>query len=66
MRSLLDNEDADMGLADVVWTNVYLDNIDDLQVFDDVYQQYMGPVLPARTVVQQIAPKNRQPNAEAH
>jgi hypothetical protein len=26
----------------------------------------MGPVLPARTVVQQIAPKNRQPNAEAH
>lgn len=67
MRNLLDNlEEADMGLADIVSTNIYLDNMNDLQAFDQVYGQYIGPVLPARTVVQQITPADRQSDQEGH
>jgi reactive intermediate/imine deaminase len=67
MRNLLDNlEEADMGLDDIVSTNVYLDNVEDLQGFDSVYSQYIGPVLPARTVIQQIAPADRKPDKDDH
>ena len=67
MRNQLDNlEEADMGLADIVSTNVYLDNIDDLKAFDGVYGEYIGPVLPARTVVEQIAPADRKPDKDGH
>ena len=67
MRNLLDNlEEADMSLDEIVSTNVYLDNIDDLQTFDEVYGQYIGPLLPARSVVQQIAPADRNPDKDGH
>ena len=67
MRNLLDNlEEADMSLDEIVSTNVYLDNIDDLQTFDEVYGQYIDPLLPARTVVQQIAPADRNPDKDGH
>ena len=67
MRNLLDNlEDADMNLCQVVSTNVYLDNLADLQGFDDVYVKYFGGELPARTVVQQIAPADRIPDKDGH
>jgi enamine deaminase RidA (YjgF/YER057c/UK114 family) len=44
--------------------NVYLDDLSDTRVFDEVYGQYFSQVLPARTTVQQIAPADRKPNKE--
>ncbi|HVO59290.1 MAG TPA: RidA family protein [Terriglobales bacterium] len=67
MRNLLDNlEEAGMRLDQVVATNVYLDDWKDLSAFDAVYGQYFGPVLPARTTVQQIAPAVREPDQNDH
>ena len=67
MRNLLDNlEEAEMNFNQVVATNVYLDDVSDLPVFDQVYGQYFGPVLPARTTVQQIAPAERRPDKDDH
>jgi reactive intermediate/imine deaminase len=65
MRNLLDNlEEADMNFDEVVATNVYLDDLSDLRAFDEVYVQYFGRVLPARTTIQQIAPVARTPDKE--
>lgn len=67
MRNLLDNlEEADMSFDKVVATNVYLDDISDLEKFDEVYSQYFGEALPARTTVQQIAPAERKPDKDDH
>jgi enamine deaminase RidA (YjgF/YER057c/UK114 family) len=67
MRNLLDNlEEADMRFDQVVSTNAYLDNLSDLQSFDEVYVQYFGPVLPARTTIQQLAPTARKADKEDH
>lgn len=67
MRNLLDNlEEADMNFNQVVATNVYLDDLSDLQAFDDVYAQYFDAVPPARTTVQQIAPTKREADKEGH
>jgi reactive intermediate/imine deaminase len=67
MRNLLDNlEEADMNFNQVVATNVYLDDLSDLQAFDDVYAQYFGAVLPARTTIQQIASTKREADKEGH
>jgi enamine deaminase RidA (YjgF/YER057c/UK114 family) len=67
MRNLLDNlEEADMNFDEVVSTNVYLDDLVDAQGFDEVYSQYFSPVLPARTVVQQIASTDRKPDKDGH
>jgi enamine deaminase RidA (YjgF/YER057c/UK114 family) len=61
MRNLLDNlEEAGMEFSQVVAVNVYLDNLADLPVFDEVYGQYFGPIMPASTTVQQIAPTERK------
>jgi enamine deaminase RidA (YjgF/YER057c/UK114 family) len=65
MRNLLDNlEEAEMNFNQVVATDVYLDDLMDLPVFDAVYAQYFGPVPPARTTVQQIAPTERKPDKD--
>jgi enamine deaminase RidA (YjgF/YER057c/UK114 family) len=67
MRNLLDNlEEAGMNFGQVVATNVYLDDLSDLPTFDPVYKEYFGPILPARTTVQQIAPAERKPDQEDH
>ena len=67
MRNLLDNlEEADMNFDQVVSTNVYLDDLSDAQGFDEVYAQYFSPPLPARSVVQQIAPAERKPHKDDH
>jgi reactive intermediate/imine deaminase len=67
MRNLLDNlEEADMNFDQVVSTNVYLDDLSDLSSFDEVYAQYFGPVPPARTTVQQLAPTPRKPDKDDH
>jgi reactive intermediate/imine deaminase len=67
MRNLLDNlEEADMSFDQVVSTNAYLDDLSDLAIFDDVYVQYFGSVLPASTMVQQLAPTERKADEEDH
>ena len=67
MRNQLDNlEQADMRFDQVVSTNVYLDDISDTPAFDDVYAQYFGSPLPARSTVQQIAPTERKADEQDH
>ena len=67
MRNLLDNlEEAGMDFAEVVETNVYLDDLRELPAFDEVYLQYFTTALPARTVIQQIAPAERKPDKDDH
>jgi reactive intermediate/imine deaminase len=67
MRNLLDNlEEAEMDFNQVVATNVYLDDLSDLPVFDAVYAQYLGSAPPARTTVQQIAPTERRQDKDDH
>jgi reactive intermediate/imine deaminase len=67
MRNLLDNlEEADMAFCQVVSTNVYLDDMADMGAFDEVYVKYFRGALPARTVVQQIAPAERSPDKDGH
>jgi 2-iminobutanoate/2-iminopropanoate deaminase len=67
MRNQLDNlEEAGMTFDDVVASNVYLDDLSDLPLFDEVYAQYFGSIMPARTTVQQIASTERQPDKEDH
>jgi enamine deaminase RidA (YjgF/YER057c/UK114 family) len=67
MRNLLDNlEEAGMEFSQVVATNVYLDDLADTPAFDEVYRQYFGSVLPARTTIQQIAPTERKADTEGH
>lgn len=61
MRNLLDNlEEAGMDFSEVVSTTIYLDNLSDGPGYNKVYGQYLGPVLPASTTVQQIAPTERK------
>jgi len=67
MRNLLDNlEEAGIDFAQVVETNVYLDDLRELPAFDEVYPQYFTAPLPARTVIQQIAPAERKPDKDDH
>jgi len=67
MRNQLDNlEEAEMTFDQVVATNIYLDKLSDLSVFDEVYAQYFGSMPPARTSVQQIAPTDRKADKDDH
>jgi 2-iminobutanoate/2-iminopropanoate deaminase len=67
MRNLLDNlEEAGLNFDEVVATNVYLDDLSDLRVFDGVYGEYFGHGRPARATIQQIAPTERKPDEEDH
>lgn len=67
MRNLLDNlEEAGMDFRQVVSTAVYLDNLADASAFNEVYGQYFGPVMPASTMVQQIAPAERKVDQNDH
>ena len=67
MRNLLDNlEEAGMDFSQVVSTTVYLDNLADASAFNEVYGQYFGPVMPASTMVQQIAPAERKVDQNDH
>jgi hypothetical protein len=47
-------------------TNVYLDDLSDLAAFDEVWAQYFGPLMPAQTTIQQIAPAERKADKEDH
>jgi 2-iminobutanoate/2-iminopropanoate deaminase len=67
MRNLLDNlEEAGMDFSQVVSTTIYLDNLADAPAFNEVYSQYFGPVMPASTTVQQIAPAERKADQNDH
>ena len=56
-----------MDFSQVVSTTVYLDDLADSKEFDKVYGQYLGPVMPARTTLQQIAAGDRkEEDSEAH
>lgn len=67
MRNQLDNlEEADMTFDEVVSTNAYLDDLGDLAKFDEVYAQYFGTVLPARTTIQQVSSTERKADKDDH
>lgn len=67
MRNLLDGlEEAGLDFSNVVASNVYLDNMDDFPQMNAVYAQYFGPEPPARTTIQQIAPRQRAADAKGH
>jgi enamine deaminase RidA (YjgF/YER057c/UK114 family) len=67
MRNLLDNlEEAGMDFSQVVSTTVYLDDLADTKDFDKVYGEYPGPIMPARTTVEQISPGDRKADSEGH
>ena len=55
-----------MDFSQVVSTNVYLDDLADSKGFDSVYGEYLGPMMPARTTIQQINPGGRNPDSEGH
>ena len=57
---------SEMNFGQVVSTNVYLDDLADQKIFDDVYAQYFGTVQPARTTVQQVSPTERKPDKDDH
>jgi enamine deaminase RidA (YjgF/YER057c/UK114 family) len=64
MRNLLDGlEEAGLTLADVVATNVYLDDIGDFSRMNGVYGQYFSGVPPTRTTVQQLPSAERKPDS---
>lgn len=65
MRNLLDGlEEAGLTFANVVATNVYLDDIADFARMNRVYAEYFPGMKPARTTVQQSAPvAERKPDA---
>ena len=67
MRNQLDNlEEAGMDFSEVVSTTVYLDDLSDAAGFNEVYGQYFGPLMPASTTVQQIAPAERKADRDDH
>ena len=65
MRNLRDGlEEAGMTFADVVATNVYLDDINDFANMNKVYAQYFPSMPPTRTTVQQYRSAERKANAQ--
>jgi reactive intermediate/imine deaminase len=64
MRNLLDGlEEAGLSFADVVATNVYLDDIDEFSGMNKVYAEYFSGAPPTRTTVQQAPSSERKPDA---
>jgi 2-iminobutanoate/2-iminopropanoate deaminase len=65
MRNLLDGlEEAGLSFADVVATNVYLNDINDFQKMNKVYAEYFRGAPPTRTTVQQVPAVEAKPNAQ--
>lgn len=63
MRNLVDGlEEAGMSLADVVATNVYLDDIKDFAKMNRIYASYFKAPFPTRTTVQQRPSVERKQN----
>ena len=65
MRNLLDGlEEAGLSFANVVATNVYLDDINDFPRMNRIYAQYFPEPFPTRTTVAPVAPIDRKPANE--
>ena len=63
MRNLLDGlEEAGLTFANVVATNVYLDDINDFVNMNKTYAEYFSGAPPTRTTVQQFPPAERKAN----
>jgi reactive intermediate/imine deaminase len=61
MRNLLDGlEEAGLSFANVVASNVYLDDLGDFQKMNKTYAQYFSGAPPTRTTVQQVPPAERK------
>lgn len=61
MRNLLDGlEEAGLSFANVVATNVHLDDLNDFPKMNKTYGQYFTGTPPTRTTVQQVAPVGRK------
>jgi enamine deaminase RidA (YjgF/YER057c/UK114 family) len=52
-----------MSLADVVATNVYIDDIGEFAKMNKVYGEYFGKVPPTRTTLQTVPSVERKANA---
>ncbi len=64
MRNLLDGlEEAGLTFANVVATNVYLDDINDFAKMNKIYSEYFTGAPPTRTTVQQFPAAERKPDA---
>ena len=68
MRNLLDGlEEAGLDFSHAVWSNVYLDQIDEWARMNVVYRKYFTAAPPpVRTTVGPLAPVERQRNASGH
>jgi len=65
MRNQLDNlEEANMDFSQVVSSTIYLDDLSDSPAFSKVFSEYFQNAPPVQTLVQQLPPANRAPNAE--
>ena len=63
MRNLLDGlEEAGLTFADVVATNVYLDDMEDFAKMNKTYAQYFTGAPPTRTTLQQFPSAERKAN----
>lgn len=59
-------ETAGLGFENVVKVTVYLDNIDDFNLMNEVYESYFASIPPARAVVEaRRLPKNARIEIEA-
>jgi reactive intermediate/imine deaminase len=64
MRNLLDGlEEAGLTFANVVATNVYLDDINEFARMNKVYAEYFAGAPPTRTTVQQVSTAERKADA---
>ena len=64
MRNLLDGiEEAGLTFSDVVVTDIYLDDIGEAGRMSKIYNTYFTGAPPARTIIQQVAPAERKPDA---
>lgn len=67
LRNLLDGlEEAGLDLSHAVWSNVYLDQIDEWARMNAVYRKYFGKVPPVRTTVGPLAPVARARSESGH
>jgi enamine deaminase RidA (YjgF/YER057c/UK114 family) len=64
MRNLIDGlEEAGLSMANVIATNVYLDDVQEFAKMNRIYVQFMKAPLPVRTTVQPLPPLERKQNA---
>src|SRR5262245_35180043 len=64
MRNLLDGlEEAGLTFANVVATNVYLDDVNEFARMNKVYAEYFGAAPPTRTTIQQVQSVERKADA---